>query len=83
MGIIANVGDSGLVLGIKNTLVPAEWKAKQLTKDHRPDNKEELARNCVLWHNINHNKKNIAYSRSITSNQFFGSCAACAETLAR
>ena len=32
MGIIANVGDLGLVLGIKNTLVPAEWKAKQLTK---------------------------------------------------
>ena len=41
---IAHVGDSKLVLGRKNPLVPAEWKPIQLTKDHRPDDKEELAR---------------------------------------
>ena len=41
---IAHVGDSKLVLARKNPLVPAEWKAIQLTEDHRPDNEVELAR---------------------------------------
>ena len=40
---IANVGDSKLVLARKNPLVPAEWKAIQLTEDHRQDNEVDLA----------------------------------------
>ena len=41
---IANVGDSGIVLARKNPLALAEWQAIKLTKEHRLDNKVELAR---------------------------------------
>ena len=41
---IANVGDSGLVLASSTPQRPYQWKAKRLTKDHRPDDPKEYAR---------------------------------------
>ncbi|KAL3271174.1 hypothetical protein HHI36_021671 [Cryptolaemus montrouzieri] len=40
---VGHVGDSGIVLGYQppNT---AEWKAKPLTRDHKPENAEEMSR---------------------------------------
>ncbi|CAH1118416.1 unnamed protein product [Phaedon cochleariae] len=44
---IGHVGDSGITLGYQEP-GSTEWKAKALTKDHKPENSDELARikNC-------------------------------------
>nr|CAI5818852.1 unnamed protein product [Callosobruchus analis] len=40
---IGHVGDSGIVLGYQEP-GSAEWKAKPLTRDHKPENAEEMSR---------------------------------------
>jgi len=41
---IGHVGDSGIVLGERDPHHPSRWRAKSLTKDHKPDCNVELAR---------------------------------------
>jgi len=41
---IGHVGDSGIVLGERDPHHPSRWRAKSLTKDHKPDCSVELAR---------------------------------------
>ncbi|CAH1982466.1 unnamed protein product [Acanthoscelides obtectus] len=40
---IGHVGDSGIVLGYQEP-GSSEWKAKPLTRDHKPENAEEMSR---------------------------------------
>ena len=41
---IGHVGDSGIIMGEQDEENPEEWNAKMLTKDHKPESEEELAR---------------------------------------
>lgn len=40
---IGHVGDSGIILGYQESGNP-NWRAKQLTEDHKPENKSEMIR---------------------------------------
>lgn len=41
---VGHVGDSGIVMGERDPHHPSRWRARSLTKDHKPDCSEELAR---------------------------------------
>lgn len=40
---MGHVGDSGIILGYQEPDCP-DWKAKPLTKDHKPENAQEMMR---------------------------------------
>ncbi|CAH0549544.1 unnamed protein product [Brassicogethes aeneus] len=40
---IGHVGDSGIILGYQDP-DSSDWKARQLTRDHKPENAEEMSR---------------------------------------
>lgn len=41
---IGHVGDSGIILGYQEPGEPPMWKARPLTKDHKPENANEMSR---------------------------------------